>query len=39
MGWKLCSKPSKLHFWKIGTSILQVIQNCEEQWGGLHIIM
>jgi hypothetical protein len=35
MGWKFCSKPSKLHFWRIGANILQVVQNYEEWQGGL----
>ncbi len=39
-GKKLCSRPSKLHFWRVGTSILQTIQNCKERWGGgLHAIV
>jgi hypothetical protein len=35
---KLCSIPSKLHFWKVGTNIMQAIQNCKERWKGLHAI-
>jgi hypothetical protein len=38
MGRKLCSRPSKLHFWRVGASILQAIQNYKEWWGGLHAI-
>jgi hypothetical protein len=38
MGWNFCWRPSKLHFWKVGISTLQAIQNYEKWWGSLHAI-
>jgi hypothetical protein len=37
-GDKTSSSPSELHFWRVRTSILQMIQNYKQQWGGLHAI-
>jgi hypothetical protein len=39
MGWKFCSRPSKLQFWKVRTNILQVIHKCEEWQGNLYAIV
>ncbi len=37
MGWKLCTRSSQLHFWRVGINVLQTFSNYEEWRGSLHV--